>query len=177
MTEKVLVGSFGATHGFKGGIRIHSYTEVASDIFKSNPWHIVSSNQSFTVQVISWKNHFNKQIAFIDGYSSDSQVKLLTNSKIYICRSNLADLAAGSYYWSDLVGCLVINKSGYNFGTVVELFNNKAHDVLVIKPEFLRKDQTTKDEQEVLIPFVQDSIVTKVDLDAKIINVDWEVGF
>ena len=175
--SKVVVGDFGAAHGFKGWIRVNSYTELDADIFNFKPWLIAKDNNNFSsLKILDWKNHFKKKIVLLEGYDSDLSVKTLVNSKIYICRSNLKDLNDEGYYWSDLIGCSVFNKRGVSIGLVSDLFNNTAHDILVVKNDLVN-DSDNSECSEILIPFIYDSIVFSVNLDSKKIIVDWENDF
>ncbi len=45
----------------------------------------------------------------------------------------LAPLAPGEHYWYELVGCSVVLESGAPLGTVREIWETGAHDVLVVE--------------------------------------------
>jgi 16S rRNA processing protein RimM len=69
----------------------------------------------------------------------------------------------GHFYWSDLAGLKVVHRDGTELGNVKDMLETGAHDVMVVEGE-----------QERLIPFVIDEIVLSVDLDERLISVDWE---
>ncbi len=48
-------------------------------------------------------------------------------------RSHLAPLQPGEHYWYELVGCRVEARDGRSIGTVKEIWETGAHDVLVIE--------------------------------------------
>ncbi len=73
---------------------------------------------------------------------------------------------ADEYYWSDLVGLQVITRDGLVLGVVDHLFETGANDVMVVKGE-----------QEYLVPFIQEQVVESVDLESRIIRVDWDPDF
>ena len=171
--NKVLVGSLGAVFGFKGWIKVNSYTENPSDIFTLEPWHVVSKDNSFEAKLVDWKNHFNKLVVLLDGFNSDFDSRVITNSEIYVHRSVFKQLHASEYYWNDLIGCRVFNKNNYDFGLVLDLFNNGAHDIFVVQAN--SNDSFSKKER--LIPFVDNSVVNSIDLKDKKILVDWDPGF
>jgi 16S rRNA processing protein RimM len=68
------------------------------------------------------------------------------------------------FYWADLIGLSVENLDGEVLGTVDYLLETGANDVLVVKAD---------KQDERLIPFVMEDIVKLVDLDNKLIRVDW----
>ena len=55
-----------------------------------------------------------------------------------------------------------------DLGKVTSLMETGANDVLVVKAE---------DGQERLIPFIRDSVITHVDLQAGTMTVDWDPEF
>jgi len=57
----------------------------------------------------------------------------------------------------------VVGLDGSELGTLAYLLETGAHDVMVIKGE-----------EERLVPFVKDEVVTDVDLAAGVITVDWD---
>lgn len=101
-------------------------------------------------------------VAF-EGITTPEAAKGLTLSVVRIPRSALPPLAAGEYYVEDVAGCVVVNTSGRNLGTVGETFWNGAHDVMVV----------TGAEGEQLIPLVPDFVQT-VDAPARLITVVWD---
>ncbi len=72
----------------------------------------------------------------------------------------------GSWYWMDLIGLQVVTTGGVVLGQVTGLVETGANDVLVVQGE-----------RERLVPFVIDQYVKRVDLDAGLIEVDWDPEF
>ena len=91
---------------------------------------------------------------------------LLMGSEIGIRRDQLPAPEPGEYYWSDLQGLEVVTEKGESLGRVDHLIETGANDVLVVKGD-----------RERLIPFVMQQVVTRVDLDAGTIQVDWDKDF
>jgi 16S rRNA processing protein RimM len=71
------------------------------------------------------------------------------------------DLPADTYYWHDIIGCVVATQSGLSLGTVRDVFRVGESEVYVVHGE----------RGEVLVPAVS-SIVTKLDPPNKSIVVD-----
>jgi 16S rRNA processing protein RimM len=67
---------------------------------------------------------------------------------------DLATLPPGEHYWYELIGCRVEGQDGENIGTVKEIWETGAHDVLVIE---------TADGRRVLLPTV-DEFLREVDV-------------
>ena len=82
---------------------------------------------------------------------------------IAITRAQLPALPKNEYYWSDLEGLTVINQAGVVLGKVIYLIATGSNDVLVIKGD-----------KELAIPYLQDEVITQVDLENGVIHVNWD---
>jgi 16S rRNA processing protein RimM len=82
-------------------------------------------------------------------------------------RSVLPKPRDGEYYWVDLEGLRVVGSDGFEFGRVSHVFATGANDVLSVRD----------DTKERLIPFLSDSVIKRVDLEAGIIEVEWDPDF
>ena len=71
--------------------------------------------------------------------------------------AGLEVLPDGEFYWYQLVGCRVETEDGTPVGTVREIWETGAHDVLVVKRD---------DGRQVLIPTAQE-LLPEIDLDEK----------
>ena len=69
------------------------------------------------------------------------------------------------FYWTDLEGLRVRNRQGVELGKVDRLFGTGSNDVMVVSGDRQR-----------LIPFTADA-VTSVDLETRVITVDWDPDF
>ena len=76
------------------------------------------------------------------------------------------ELAAGEYYWSDLIGLDVETLQSEPLGRVAAMMETGADDVMVLEGE-----------RERLIPFVIDDIVREVDLGNRRLVVDWSPDY
>ena len=81
-------------------------------------------------------------------------------------RSSLPRQSEDEYYWSDLIGLAVVNEEGMRLGTVANLLETGANQVLSVKG----------DDGEILIPFVATAI-KQVDLQNRLIKVDWAADY
>jgi 16S rRNA processing protein RimM len=177
-TRLVIVGSIGAPSGVKGWLKINSYTEPTDNIVNFKQWFLVDSgyddctdNQDIVplpVNVLSVKNchDINRFLVLIAGVADRNAASLLTNKKIAVERQQLPELSNGQYYWTDLIGCTVVNRVDESLGQVKNIFNNSANDILVI--------QGDSSGYEHLVPFIMDEFVLNVDLANQKILVNWE---
>ncbi len=99
----------------------------------------------------------------------------LTGARIFISRASFPTAGADEYYWVDLIGLRVVNREGAPLGTVTDLIDTGAHSVLRVR----RPDASagmSPEQAERLIPFVA-HYIDSVDLDGKLIHVDWGLDF
>ena len=167
-----VVGKLGSTYGIRGWLRVYSSTEEAESIFDYQPWFLKIKNQWQPTEIESWKHHNNDLIIKLKGVDDRETAQTLANIEIGVDLNQLPELEEGDYYWHDLIGCQVINLAGYDMGTVAEIMETGSNDVLVIRANL--KDAFGK--QERLIPYI-DTVVKRVDLTTKTIEVDWDAGF
>jgi 16S rRNA processing protein RimM len=104
-------------------------------------------------------------VQFKDCHDRDAAAAL-TGTDIGIYRSQLPPVDADEYYWSDLMGMQVITKDDQVLGVVDHLLETGANDVIVVKGE-----------QEHLVPYIKGQVVKSVDLETRIIRVDWDPDF
>jgi len=89
-----------------------------------------------------------------------------THAELGVLREALPTLPKDEFYWEDLIGLTVKNQTGQVLGRVKALFATGANDVLVIHND---------SKEELLIPYVFNHFVRKVDLTNDTLWVDWEV--
>lgn len=168
-----IVGKFGSSYGIRGWLRVFSFTQFPENIFDYVPWYIQRAGVWQEVVVESYKPHNQDMIVKIQGVDDRDDANALTNIEIFVDMQKFPELGEGDFYWKDLIGCRVKNINGYDLGQVTELMETGSNDVLVVKANL--KDAFGATER--LIPFVEGQFIKKVDLSAKIIEVDWDPAF
>lgn len=98
---------------------------------------------------------------------------MLTNCEIAILPEQMDALPEDEFYWRDLIGCEVVNTTGYNMGIVDQIVETGSNDVLLVKAN--AKDSFGKVER--MIPFVPEQFIKTVDVQGKQILVDWDPDF
>ena len=95
----------------------------------------------------------------------------LKGSEIAISRAQLPALEEGDYYWHQLEG-LSVYCGEELLGKIDHMLETGANDVMVVKPS-----EDSRDSQERLIPWLQGSVVTSVDVPGSRVGVDWDLEF
>lgn len=165
MSDPITIGNFGKTFGVWGWIKINSFTNPKENILSFKPWLIQRSSSWEEIYFEDSKKHLDNIIVKLSNCNSPEEAQNFTNVKIAVWSKQLPKLKTNEYYWSDLIGLKVVNLQKIDLGTVQELLETGANDVLIIIGDRKR-----------LIPYIS-SVILKVDLAEKIIHVDWQHDF
>jgi 16S rRNA processing protein RimM len=157
--QPILVGKLGKTHGLLGCIRLYSYTQPPEQIFK----YTLFNREQQPIRFLKPKDAGSYFLVKISNINSIEEATGLVNEEIYTSADQLPSPKKDEFYWSDLIGCTVLNSSNESFGTVDKVLNYGAQDILSIKNE---------QQKETLIPFTQKHIID-VDISNKTIKVQW----
>ncbi len=162
----LVMGRLGRPHGVRGYLKVISFTSPPEQLFSYPNWYVGHDNQWTPFDTHKLALNSEGMLVKLPHCVDREQAKLCTGQDIAIPRELLPILPVGQYYWSDLVGLSVINQDGINLGVVSHLFETGSNDVLVIKGE-----------KEHLIPYLPGDYVLGVDLEKKLIHVQWDTNF
>lgn len=180
MSDTLLPGSDGilkvgrllAPFGIKGWIKVHSDTAPAGNILDYSPWYLWRDGRWQAVEVAESAIHARGPVVRLRGIDDRNAAEVLNGIDVGVAAASLPVLPEGEFYWQDLLGLTVVNTAGVVLGVVAELLETGANDVMVVKPCVGSVDQ-----QQRLVPWVRKSVVQRVDLAAKRIEVDWETDY
>lgn len=158
----VAMGYIKGVFGVKGWVKVHSDTEYTDSLLDYPQWQLSKDGQIKTVSIAESKISGDELQVRFDGITDRDSAALLRGFTIEIDRASFAETDDNEYYWTDLIGMQVHNRTQENLGTVSSLMQTGAHDVLVVDGAFGRK----------LIPFVS-QYIDEVNLPQQQIVVDW----
>ncbi len=157
------MGRVAAAHGIRGWVKIQPYTEYLDSLLDYPTWWIGHEHGPWRkVEVMQCEAHNKTLAAQLPDCPDRTAAEKLKGLLIAVPRSSLPQHMEGEYYWSDLIGLAVINEAGMQLGTVANLLETGANQVLSV----------TGENGEILIPFVA-SAIKLVDMKNKTIRVDW----
>ncbi|MFK7894209.1 MAG: ribosome maturation factor RimM [Myxococcota bacterium] len=167
LQDRIVLGEVAGVHGLDGEIRVR----IAGD----SPEHLLTIESVWVGRTAT--DPEARRYAILDGGTGrggevrllldgiDRRVKAgeLVGQLISAPANALSPLPEGEFYWYELVGCAVESETGEAVGTVREIWETGAHDVLVVMDE---------DGVRRLLPTAAELMKT-VDLEArKIVVVD-----
>lgn len=170
--ERLIIGRFMGPHGLKGWIKVFSHTDPLENIGTYKPLLVKTDKGWQPVLFEKFQKQGKGLVAKIKGCDDREATAAYAGLDIAIEKSQLPVLEQGDFYWSDLEGLKVETLAGELLGEVDHLFDTGANDVLVVKPV-----ANSIDSEQRLIPYILDQVVMKVDLDAGVMQVDWDADF
>jgi len=165
--ELISIGEISGVFGVKGWVKVYSFTDPRENILNYSPWILKNNNQVKEVKLLNGQKQGKSVVACIDDITDRDLAAKYCGWKILINKNQLPAVDEGEFYWADLVGLLVETDLGVSLGKVDHLIETGANDVLVVK----------SGKQERLIPFLQEQVIKKIDLDEKRMIVDWDPDF
>ncbi len=165
--ELIHVGEISGVFGVKGWLKVFSLTEPRENILTYSPWILKKGNETKEIDIVDGQRQGKTVVVNLDGIVDRDVAAKYSGWEILIRRNQLPKSANGEYYWADLIGVKVVTDLGVDLGVVDYLIETGANDVLVIKSE----------EEERLIPFIEEQVIKKIDLDNKLMVVDWDPDF
>ena len=156
----VILGYISGVYGLRGWVKVHSHTDPREAILNYQPWLLGTERKP--VQVESGRRHGKTVVAKLPGVDTPEQARILMQQVIEVPRQQLPEAGGNSWYWSDLIGLTVVNQDQVKLGSVRQMIETGANDVMVL--------QGTRER---LVPFVLGHTVQQVDLAAGVIEVNW----
>ena len=156
-----------AALGIKGWVKVKAFTESTDRLADFPIWWLEDKTGWTQFEVEDTATSNKGFSALLKGVPDRTTAERLHGKNIGLPRDELPTLAKDEIYWIDLIGLDVRNAKGESLGTVDNLMETGANDVLVVKAE---------DGIERLIPFIP-QVVLNVDRGTRQLTVDWELDY
>lgn len=159
--EMLRVGVITTTHGVKGEVKVFPTTDDPNRFKMLKKAYLDLGRELMPVTIEGVK--FFKQMVILKfkEFTDCDMAALYRNKDILIDREDAVPLEENEYFICDLIGLSVVSEEGEVIGTLTEVMETGANDVLEVK----RPDDTT-----VLLPFIDDC-VKEISLETKTIRI------
>lgn len=163
------MGRVAAPHGVRGWVKVVPWSQDPAALIGHDVWWVKkpAADGWREIRVVRARMHGAALVAELTGVATREEAAALRGSEVAVPRAALETPATNEYYWSDLEGMDVVNRSGVRLGCVIGLTESGAHPLLRV---------AGADGLERLIPFVA-AHVDRVDAPARRIDVDWEADY
>ena len=160
----VTLGKLGKVYGFKGWMRLYSFTTPHDNIFSYTPWLIKQLDTWQPCVLDDYRKHNKDWIVRINDCEDCNEANRYVNALIGVDKTQLPACDDSEVYWHDLMGLTVINQNQITLGIVTDIFETGANPVLIIRDE---------NDSEQLVPYV-DHVIVNIDLSKRTICIDWD---
>ena len=151
----VLMGRIGAAHGIKGSVRVKSFTANALDL---GSYGVLQDKEGNKYSVKNIRPQKTMTIVRFNEITSREKSEELNGVELFIERNKLpANLDNDEFYIQDLVGCDVLNQKDKLIGTIIDVPNFGAGDLVEIAPI---KQDGSFDEKTYYIAFTKENVPT-----------------
>ena len=163
----IQVGKVHGAFGVRGEVKLESFTEPRSAIFRYQPW-VLRDARGIERECEGAKGRETPKgvVATLPGVEDRDGAEATRGLEVFVPREALPPPRPGEYYWVDLEGLRVRNVEGVDFGVVSHLFSTGANDVLV-----------AQGDRERMVPFVVPDYIVSIDFDTSLVTVDWDPEF
>ena len=155
------MGRVAGAYGVRGWVKVAPLAGVQDSLVRAGEWEIGGAPR----RVEQAKRHSATVVARLEGVETPEQARALKGQEVTVAREALPVPGEGHYYLVDLLGLTVVNAGGRELGVVAQWLTNGPQDVMEVEGDRVR-----------LVPWVP-SVVKRVDLEGRRIEVEWEADW
>jgi 16S rRNA processing protein RimM len=139
MTETYMeVGRVVGPHGVSGKVKVEPWSGDPSGLLSATRLRIAGrpaegDREIREFDVKSAHRSGGYAVFSLEGVGTEGEARLLSGAGVSMRREELPPPGEDEYYWTDLVGCEVVDREGGRLGAVVGMTDGPAHDWLVVR--------------------------------------------
>ena len=160
MEDLLRIGVVIKPHGIRGEVKVFPTTDDVNRFKKTDEVILITKNEKLTLHVEGVKFFKNIVIVKFKEFNNINEIEGFRNCDMMVTRENALPLKEGQFYFCDVIGAKVVEEDGASIGTVTDVIETGANNVLAIM---------TEDGKEVLFPVIPDCI-KKVDTKAGVVT-------
>lgn len=153
------VGKIVGTRGIRGELKVKPFCDSPHDFCEIDK---VYFGDMSSLNMLSRRVFKGLVLIRLDGIDSVDSAGKFVGRDLFASKDNIL-LPEGRYFIEDIIGMDVIDaKDGTFYGKIINILQNGAHDVYIVKKD---------DSRECFLPAVKE-MVKKIDIDRRVIVVD-----
>lgn len=138
-TERIVLGEIAGAHGLRGEIRVRISGDAPDHLLAVETIWLgrrAGDPEARRHTVIEAGLARTGEVRLrLQGIDHRDKVQALVGLLVTAPPSVLPELPEGEFYWYELIGCRVESDAGESVGTVREIWETGAHDVLLVEDE------------------------------------------
>lgn len=166
--DLVELGALRGAYGLKGWVRFVPHAAASEVLPAARRWWLDGSTGASDVMPEGVRRHGDALLVKWAGCDSKEQADAWKGATLAVSRSEFPPLRDGEYYWTDLLGCQVVNRDGAQLGVVSGLRESPGRQWLEVSG-----GPGGPGGEPMLIPLVE-QYVEAVDPLARWVRVDWQ---
>lgn len=154
--DLLLVGRIGAAFGVRGQIKLHAMTDYPDHLIHNITTLYIGDQQAPYRLLDAFEHKPGILVLTLGGITTREAAQGLRHAEVFIAADASIPLGEDEYYLHDLYGLRVETHEGVELGSVREVLETGANEVLVV---------ARPDQPDVLIPMIHD-VVEDLDIAA-----------
>ena len=147
--QRFTVGIITGTHGIEGEIKVRLVTDDPEYLLSRK--RLLVGNETVPRKVLSTRMHAGQMLVTFAGLTSPEEAATLRGYAITLPGTEVRPLAEGELFHYQLMGLAVVDEAGEPIGTVTDLIETGANDVLVISPA---------EGPDILLPYLAQFVIS-----------------
>lgn len=149
------IGQIVNTFGIKGFVKVNPFTDDMERFAELKSVLVVKNKELIEMQIEEIKYQKNVVLIKFKGIEDINMAEKYKGCYIKIKRENARKLPEDTYFIADLIGMQVYDEQGNLLGKVNDIYNNKVHDIYVIKDDL---------GKQILLPSTKE-VIKQIDMD------------
>lgn len=149
------IGQIVNTFGIKGFVKVNPFTDDLERFEELKSVLVVKNKELIEMQIEEVKYQKNVVLIKFKGIEDINMAEKYKGCYIKIKRGNARKLPKDTYFIADLIGMQVYDEQGNLLGKVNDIYNNKVHDIYVVKDDL---------GKQILLPSTKE-VIKQIDVD------------
>ena len=149
------IGQIVNTFGIKGWVKVNPFTDDPERFQELNNVLVVKNKELINMQIEEVKFHKNVILVKFKGIEDINMAEKYKGCYIKIKREDARKLPKDTYFIADLIGMKVYDDEGNLLGTLEDIYNNKIHDIYVVKNDL---------GKQILLPSTKE-VIKEIDIE------------
>ena len=149
------IGQIVNTFGIKGFVKVNPFTDDLERFEELKSVFVVKNKELIEMQIEEVKYHKHLVLIKFKGIEDINMAEKYKGCYIKIKREDARKLPEGTYFIADLIGIKVYDEEGNLLGKVDDIYNNKVHDIYVVKNDL---------GKQILLPSTKE-VIKQIDVD------------
>ena len=149
------IGQIVNTFGIKGFVKVNPFTDDMERFEELESVLVEKNKELIEMKIEEIKYHKNQVLIKFKGIEDINMAEKYKGCYIRINRKDARKLPKDTYFIADLIGIKVYDDNGNLLGKVDDIYNNKSHDIYVVKNDL---------GKQILLPSTKE-VIKQIDID------------